>query len=479
MVRRIWRLALALAACGGADDLVVAPIIDTPEVGTNAAAFPDLDQLELTLAHAGAVDDLASATFGPGDVVELRAVPEADDLVIHLTGRLGSTEVAYGRTCPFAVRLVDGDAAPHLFFARTVKWADATPPSAATRHAGRAARYHDGSAVFVGGLDDADQPIAAVDRFDPRTGGFTIAATVSARRDGELAALGDGRLLVFGGLDGTGALTATVEVIELDGSPGRRVETVSEPRLARRDAATASLADGRAMVFGGIDATGPAAGDVVEIAADGPTVAFRRLDARLAVPRHGASATRLSDDLGAPVAIIGGVDASGAPIGLAELWKPLREAFTDPARFHPTMRVPRSLHHAVRLPDGSVLILGGLDAAGQPVRQLERFSTDDGFADAGLMPATAGLLDATATALPDGRVLLTGGRLTVDGPPVASVFIARLNPLDGSIDVVATDPLGRARAGHQAAMMCDGTVLVIGGGAGPAERYNPPPGGRR
>jgi hypothetical protein len=133
------------------------------------------------------------------------------------------------------------------------------------------------------------------------------------------------------------------------------------------------------------------------------------------------------------------------------------------------------------MPDGSVLIIGGLDQNGATVATLELFSLDAGFTTVGTMPPNAGLVDFSATTLPDGRVLLAGGRQTADGPPVDTAFIANLDPIDGSVDVVATDQLAVPRAGHQTTLMCDGTVLIAGGTADPsaAERYNPPALGRR
>jgi hypothetical protein len=57
----------------------------------------------------------------------------------------------------------------------------------------------------------------------------------------------------------------------------------------------------------------------------------------------------------------------------------------------------------------------------------------------------------------------------------------RLDPLDDSVDIVPTDRLAVPRANHQAARLCDGTILITGGTTGPAvaERYNPSPAGRR
>jgi hypothetical protein len=140
----------------------------------------------------------------------------------------------------------------------------------------------------------------------------------------------------------------------------------------------------------------------------------------------------------------------------------------------------------VPLPDGSVLILGGLtlDTNGvpTPVDTIEVFTLDAGFvALKDKLPPNAGLLDFSATVLPDGRVLLAGGRLVDGGTPVSSAFIASLDPFDATIDIVATDRLAEPRAGHQTTVLCDGTVLIAGGTSAQTtyERYNPPALGRR
>ncbi|HLL25876.1 MAG TPA: hypothetical protein VK427_27245, partial [Kofleriaceae bacterium] len=119
-------------------------------------------------------------------------------------------------------------------------------------------------------------------------------------------------------------------------------------------------------------------------------------------------------------------------------------------------------------------------ASGQPVRDLEIFTFDSGFQAAGQLPSSAGVIDFTVTPLPDGSILLAGGR-DATNQPVASSFILRLDPTDGDLEVVTTDRLATARARHQATLLCDGTVMLVGGTliAAPAERYNPPSARRR
>ncbi|MEJ7603465.1 MAG: kelch repeat-containing protein, partial [Kofleriaceae bacterium] len=300
------------------------------------------------------------------------------------------------------------------------------------------------------------------------------------RRGGATAALGDGRVVIVGGIDpATEAPSTMLEIVEPDAPPERRVETIDGgPLVSAIAPALATLSDGRVVAFGG-RAAGPSA-QLVEISGVGAGITLRPLTrASLDVARSHHTATRLSDDLGAPVLVAGGLDAANLAIATAELYKPLIEQ-TAPAP-GAGMVVPRHDHRAVRLPDGTVLIAGGFDQAGNPVRQLEVFSLEQGFtATAGELPPTAGITDQSITPLPDGRILFAGGR-DASGTAVDAAFIVRLDTLGGGVDVAITDRLSTPRAGHQATLLCDGTVMLVGGLAddAPAERYNPPAAGRR
>ena len=117
------------------------------------------------------------------------------------------------------------------------------------------------------------------------------------------------------------------------------------------------------------------------------------------------------------------------------------------------MIVPRSGHRAEPQPHGSVLFIGGVDAVGQPIRMLERFVIDAGFVPAGELPATSGVVEMTTTRRPN-AASTAGGRPTPGGPAADTAFIARLDVVDGTVDVVPTfDCLAAPRAGHHAVLL--------------------------
>jgi len=118
-------------------------------------------------------------------------------------------------------------------------------------------------------------------------------------------------------------------------------------------------------------------------------------------------------------------------------------------------------HAATALADGGALVTGGLSPDGIASPAATRF--DDAGRQVG--PSRL-LLEArarhSATRLPDGRVLLAGGcRDLRNGvcDPIASTEL-----YDPASDTsTAGPPLLRARAGHDAILRGDGTVLLVGG----------------
>lgn len=487
MVKRAL-LLLGLAACTD-NDFVVRPFIDFP---TNEPASPyPIDQLTVSVAHSGSEIDLVSATFPQGSSISLADIPFGDDLVMHMTGRFKGSDVAYGRTCAFELRADARIPVPHLWLSKTVKWGTLSQQPIA-RSDGTAITFSDGSGLVLGGHppEAPTDGVRQVERFDPSTGEYELLHDIVPRVGSAVALLGDiadTRVVVIGGVDPDTGLGANfVEVIDADRTTDRQYDMFPDSEMPRVGISATSTTDGRVIAIGGREPPlGDPVNEVFEISIESGTPIIKALRAKLAYPRFLHTATRLGDQVGSPVLVTGGLDVAGKPVAQAELFKPLAEDFEK--SFTPAMNIPRWHHQAVRLPDGSVLIIGGVNEFGDPIRTLELFSLDTGFRTIGdplnpaQLPDTAGVVDFSATTLPDGRVLITGGRPAIDGPALNTAFIARLDTFDGNVDIVPTDRLSVARAGHQATLLCDGTVLVAGGTPSQSayERYNPPPAARR
>jgi len=471
-------------ACGSSDPRL-APILDVPG-GTDADPFGAIDTLQLSIARAGADSSLVERTVAIPEPLTLSEVPFGEGLVLHLTGLSGGAELAYGRSCSFAYD-ADGPSveAPHVYFSRVVKWGPAPAPMEMRKRASSFA-LPDGSAVFAGGVDDSGVALLTAERFDPLASGDfePVDVELARRTDAVLAPLPDGRAIIIGGVDAGGTAVPTAELFSPLRTPA--VEQVDGPRL--RDHAATALVDGTVLATGG--RTQSQANDpyvvsadawVFEIGAGDALAAPRQLPLGLATARADHTMTRLGNEVGADVLIVGGRDDTGAPVAETELYRPLREAFE--AVPGGQLNVPRWSHQAIRLPGGFILVVGGLAPDGfggtQPVADLELFDPVQGrFNLAGVLPATAGLTEMSVTRLPDGRVLLAGG-LDAGNSPVDTALIARLDPINGQVDISVTNALAVPRAGHNAEVLCDGTVLVTGGADADAERYNPPSAGRR
>jgi hypothetical protein len=456
--------------------VVVTPAIDVPSAGDpDAEAFHVIDELVMSIASEGSELDDATKRFQPGDALELDSVPFGSNLVLHLTGVSGTTQVGYGRTCAFSVSPGAAALEPHVFFSSSRKFATMSDDIRTAQRTRGQAFSLDGGAILLGGGTQL------IEQFDPRTGELTQPAGSLADRSGAVGALlgvSPPRIVLVGGLQ--------AGIVELF-SVREGLDTIDDNRMDRQGMTATSLADGRVIVAGGY-VSGPSVGAITEISPQGTTAEIREVTT-LAHPRWGHTATRLGDDPGAPVLIAGGLDAEtgGATVANAELYRPLSRTLSP--TFSLAMRHPRTGHHAARMPDGSVLFIGGVDAAGNPVRDLERFTVDEGFVDvvdsgarAVVLDPSIGVIDMSVTQLPDDRLLIAGGHPdgNPNGAPTNVAFVLRLDPGTGTLDVSPTDKLAIPRAGHQAALLCDGTVFISGGSEEPlVERYNPPPAGRR
>jgi len=167
-------------------------------------------------------------------------------------------------------------------------------------------------------------------------------------------------------------------------------------------------------------------------------------------PRSGHSATLLPDGR---VLIVGGMRRNNDFYKSAELYDPMTGKFTPAGE----MSIGRVGHAAVLLHSGEVLIVGGwVGHGGAASAELYNPSTGKFRTIASMTTRRA---RPSATLLPDGDVLLAGGTEldTPGGMASAEVFHAT---------TLQFEPVGsmhEGRIAHTATLLLDGRVLIAGG----------------
>ena len=193
----------------------------------------------------------------------------------------------------------------------------------------------------------------------------------------------------------------------------------------------------------------------------------------MAAPRAGHTATTLPDG---QVLMAGGMERNGVFLASCELYEPASGRFSPAAG----MLTRRVSHTATLLANGQLLIAGGLEGRyrehgqwkGRAVASAELYDHSTGtFTPKGAM--TTSRSSHAAVLLPDGKVLIAGGSDGEGNLASAELF----DPATGRF--TATGPMSTARIPHVMVLLKDGKVLVAGG-TGPdgrvlasAEVYDP------
>ena len=254
-----------------------------------------------------------------------------------------------------------------------------------------------GEILVVGGLDREDPNVTNTESelVNVKTGAVSV---LQQQLEGRLhqtmtRALGD-KVVVAGGVKFLTTHWDPVDSVDVFSAVDRKWISASPMIDPRSDHAAVALQTGMVMVIGGNQ--GPRLLQSVEIYDMKNDRWFRA--APLPQPRTELSAFTLADGR---VLVAGGIEASGAPADTTYIYNPPADAWTE----GPKMWVPRVQHAAVQLANGDILFIGGDGAAsGTSERfdvKLERFIISGTLVD----PRQA----ARAAQLPDGRVVLVGG----------------------------------------------------------------------
>jgi hypothetical protein len=332
----------------------------------------------------------------------------------------------------------------------------------------------DGRVLIAGGTREVGAfgvtdpgPIGALTSavlYDPTTGTFAVTGSMSVPRSGHTATLlADGRVLVAGGTNGfvtdQSGVANELATAELYDPASGTFSPTGSMTTSRVLAAAAMLDDGRVLITGGLDynpaGPSPASSDLY----DPSTGTFRAT---------GLMASSLSPEFAVPLAdgrvltwIRDGTD-DGQP--KVEFYIPSNDTYTR-AGAPRSIRVGQTLgvDSVTALADGHVLVIVGVggDTRTTPVETFAELYD----------PASGALLRtgqpvsvqsyATATLMPDGRVLVVGGLDRAFQHQLADSEV--YDPTTGTF--ASTSPLGTARAGHTATLLLDGRVLIVGGGA--------------
>jgi hypothetical protein len=290
---------------------------------------------------------------------------------------------------------------------KTSKISTLSKPMAHLRSGAAHAKLPDGRIILIGGAADFESALNSSDIFDPKTETFVAGAEMAEARAGHAAvAVSDGRIFVFGGNNGD-EVSSSVEVWDPSTSSFKRINArMNQPRSNH----TATLIDNRTIVIAGGETQAAEAHqenqtnflDSIELF-DIQTQSFHQKSYRMQTGRVYHSAVRLDDHR---LLIAGGLSADRQGTDFIEIFD-LTEGTVSMAGL---LNAARSLHTGSLLSDGSLLFAGGVNQ-GMPLSTTERcrFSgqVEINCLTGPKMSITRWL--HAATPLPDGRIMISGG----------------------------------------------------------------------
>lgn len=302
--------------------------------------------------------------------------------------------------------------AAEIYNPRTGRWTPAGTLTEARYAFGPPSVLSDGDVLVVGGHDINVVDYASAELYDPATNQWTVTGSLNtARRYPVQVELANGQVLVATGSHGPPTCTRYLSSAELY-NPATGVWTYTGSTLVPRESATAiRLADGRVLLVGGYNGGGSACTDTdpVDTEIYNPATGHWSLAGNLPHGWLSGAMVLLPDHR---VLLVDGNQTGSSPFAEAVIFNPATGQWSEAAR--PIL--PRSGAAATLLPDGNVLLSQG----GQLRSEIYHPATNTWSLDATTLRDNNG---GHTFLLPDGRVLLAGGG-TSTGPSTTAELYA-------------------------------------------------------
>ena len=304
-----------------------------------------------------------------------------------------------------------------------------------------------GNVLVAGGDNTTSGGLMSAELYDPASGTWTATGSLATPGGSNTATLlPNGKVLVAGGYNG-GSIFERAELYD----PASGTWTATGSLAITRYAHTATLLpNGKVLVAGG----GSNSGDPVRAELYDPASGTWSNTGSLIATRSDHTATLLPNG---KVLVAGGTGTSGV-LTSAELYDPANGTWTTTG----SLGAARFQHSATLLPNGKVLVACGRDSSFQsPLASAELYDPASGTWTTTGSLATARFYGHTATLLPNGKVLVAGG---IDNISTSVSFPTSTELYDSASGTwTATGNIGTARSSHTATLLPSGNVLVAGG----------------
>jgi N-acetylneuraminic acid mutarotase len=385
---------------------------------------------------------------------------------IAVTPNPFATGVGIARQLTATGTLSDGSQAD---LTASATWTSAFP-STATVTAGLVTGVATGSTAITA----TSAGVSGMTTLTVSTNTWSPTGSLSANRQAHTATLlGNGKVLVVGGLgDDPESTLASVEIYDPRSMIWSPAASLTNQRLSH----TATLLpDGTVLVVGGLSEETPPLDPnqtvMTSVEIYDPVANTWSAGPSMTTPRSYHTATLLPNGT---VLVVGGIDSPlYRGVATTEIYDPVAKTWTSAG----SLAIGRYNHTATLLTNNQVLIAGGMTQA-SPVGEFALYAElYDTASNTWVSNFAAPLLSPrashTATLLQNGAVLVAGGQSATSGYTTSAEIY---DP--AAADFSAVTSMTAGRESHTATLLTNGTVLVAGGedAGGPmalAEIYDP------